>query len=64
MKKLLLTFICIFCLSGCFKRDSMENINIYTTIYPIEYITNRLYGDYYFQYLFNKIGGNRSFYKE
>jgi len=46
VKKLLLTFICIFCLSGCFKRDSMENINIYTTIYPIEYITNRLYGDY------------------
>lgn len=30
-------------LTGC-KRDSMENITIYTTTYPIEYITNRLYG--------------------
>lgn len=46
MKKLLMLFICILCLSGCFKRDSMEDITIYTTIYPIEYITGRLYGDY------------------
>lgn len=34
-------------LSGClFKRDSMENINIYTTIYPLNYLTTYLYGDY------------------
>lgn len=46
MKKILLLFTGILCLTGCFKRDTMENINIYTTIYPIEYITNRLYGDY------------------
>ena len=26
--------------------DTMEDINIYTTIYPINYITERLYGDY------------------
>lgn len=45
MKKILL-IICILCLSGCFKRDTMEDISIYTTIYPIEYITNRLYGNY------------------
>jgi len=48
MKKYLLiavTLIMIFTLSGC-KKDSMEGINIYTTIYPIEYITTKLYGDY------------------
>ena len=32
------------CLTGCFKMDKMEDINIATTIYPIEYVTNRLYG--------------------
>lgn len=46
MKKIILTLICILCLSGCFKRDSMENITIHTTIYPTEYITERLYGKY------------------
>ncbi len=32
--------------TGCslFKRDNMENINIITTIYPLEYSTNYLYG--------------------
>lgn len=34
------------CLTGCIKRDSMEDITIYTTNYPIEYITKRLYGDH------------------
>ena len=34
-------------LTGCLlKRDTMENINIYTTIYPLNYLTNYLYGDY------------------
>jgi len=34
-------------LTGClFKRDTMEDINIYTTIYPLNYLTNYLYGDY------------------
>lgn len=46
MKKIILFIICILCLSGCFKRDSMENINIYTTIYPIQFITESLYGEY------------------
>jgi zinc transport system substrate-binding protein len=32
--------------SGCFKRDDMEDIQIYTTVYPITYIINELYGDY------------------
>ena len=46
MKKIfisLLLVIVTLSLTGC-KRDSMENITIYTTTYPIEYITNRLYG--------------------
>ena len=47
MKKLL-TFLAIIVLlipTGCaIKRDTLENITIYTTAYPIEYITNSLYG--------------------
>ncbi len=31
-------------ISGCFKKDTMEGITIHTTVYPIEYITNYLYG--------------------
>ena len=32
-------------LSGCvFKRDTMENIDIYTTVYPINYLIKSLYG--------------------
>jgi len=46
MKKIIVIFVCIICLTGCFKRDTMEDINIYTTIYPIEYITNILYGEH------------------
>lgn len=48
MKKFLcfLSVIMCFCLTGCIKRDSMEEISIYTSVYPIEYITSRLYGDH------------------
>ena len=35
----------LFSLTGCFKRDDMEGINIITTIYPIEYVEKRLYGE-------------------
>ena len=47
MKKIILLLIIIIILSGCtlFKRDNMENINIITTIYPVEYITNYIYGN-------------------
>lgn len=38
--------ILVFSLTGCLKRDTMEDITIYTTNYPTEYITRRLYGDY------------------
>lgn len=33
-------------LTGCFKRDQLENISIITTIYPLEYVTNILYGEH------------------
>ena len=36
--------LCISVLTACFKRDNFEGINIHTTVYPIEYITNSLYG--------------------
>ena len=49
MKKIVSIFILtvlVFSLTGCLKRDTMEDITIYTTNYPTEYITNRLYGEY------------------
>ena len=49
MKKILviIIFISYFLLSGCnIKKDNFEDIDIYTTTYPIEYITNILYGDH------------------
>lgn len=45
MKKILFSIACCFLLTGCIKRDSMEDITIYTSVYPIEYITYRLYGE-------------------
>lgn len=47
MKKFFYLFGVIMCffLTGCIKRDSMDDITIYTSVYPIEYITNRLYGE-------------------
>lgn len=49
MKKIISIFVLIisvFCLGGCFNKNSMENITIYTTSYPIEFIVNRLYSDH------------------
>ena len=44
--KILLLIVCTsFVLSGCFKMDDMEGINIITTVYPLEYVSNKLYGD-------------------
>ena len=43
----LLLIVAVLSLStACFKRDDMENISIYTTVYPITYIINSLYGNY------------------
>lgn len=44
-KILLLTSI-VLSLTGCLKRDSYENITIYTTVYPVEFITESLYKDH------------------
>ena len=47
MKKLLLLLSLLLIPMGCsIRRDNMENITIYTTSYPIEYITDTLYGEY------------------
>ncbi len=43
-KLLLLTLATMTLLTGCFKRDNMDNISIYTTTYPIEYLVNYIYG--------------------
>lgn len=48
LKNIILLFLVIVvCIltSGCFKRDAMENIEIITTAYPIEYVVNKLYKD-------------------
>lgn len=48
MKKIkLLLIICLIsiCFTGCFKTDDMEDIDIITTNYAIEYATKRLYGE-------------------
>jgi len=37
--------ITLIAVTGCFKKDSLENVTIYTTNYPVEYITGKLYGD-------------------
>lgn len=33
-------------LTGCFKRDNLEGVEIITTTYPIEFVTNYLYGEH------------------
>ncbi|MDD2203123.1 MAG: metal ABC transporter substrate-binding protein [Bacilli bacterium] len=37
--------ITLIAVTGCFKKDSLENVTIYTTNYPVEYITEKLYGN-------------------
>ncbi len=43
--KIFVLIILMVCLSGCFKKDTLEDITIYTTNYPTEYITKYIYGD-------------------
>lgn len=46
-KLLILLFAIIMILPGCsFTKDSMEDITIYTTIYPVRYLIDNLYGEY------------------
>lgn len=46
MKKILLICLLLFTLTGCIKKDNFEDVSIYTTIYPIEYIVDYLYGEH------------------
>ena len=47
MKKIFLLLLAVFLTTGCnLFKDNLENAKIYTTVYPIEYLTNVLYGDY------------------
>ncbi len=46
MKKILIVILISLMLittTGCIKRDKMEDIDVITTIYPIEFVMNRLY---------------------
>ena len=44
--KLILVLVITILLTGCLKDNNMENIDIYTTSYPIQYVTERLYGEH------------------
>jgi len=44
--KTLATLFLFFVITGCMANDSMDNISIHTTAYPIEYVTERLYGNH------------------
>lgn len=49
MKKmfhLIAVFLVCISFSGCFKKDNLEDITIYSTVYPTEYIVNELYGSH------------------
>lgn len=47
MKKLkYLLLIVLFCLTGCIKSNSMDDIKIITSVYPIEYVVDYLYGEH------------------
>jgi len=47
MKKLkYLVLAALFCLTGCIKSNSMDDIKIATSVYPIEYVVKTLYGDH------------------
>ena len=49
IRNLLLVFIMMLLLSGCSLKldsNSMDNINIYTTLYPINYLITNLYGEH------------------
>ncbi|MDE5630460.1 MAG: metal ABC transporter substrate-binding protein [Bacilli bacterium] len=44
IKIILIIGIILPLLTGCFKRDNMDNISIYSTVYPIEYLVKNIYG--------------------
>ena len=47
MKKYIILITCIlFMATGCFGTKNFDDDVTYTTLYPIEYVTNEIYGDY------------------
>lgn len=47
MKKLFLLILAIFLTAGCsLTKDDLEGATIYTTVYPIKFLTENLYGNY------------------
>lgn len=47
LKKIILLILPIILITGCsFTKDNLENATVYTTIYPVEYLTKYLYQDY------------------
>lgn len=46
MKRISLLLLIIICLTGCIKRDNMENIKIVTTNYPNYFLIKKIYGNY------------------
>ena len=48
MKKIkyLISIITLLCLTGCFKDSVMNDITISTSVYPIQYIVDTLYGEH------------------
>lgn len=47
IKKIFLLGLASFLMTGCsLTKDSLEDATIYTTVYPIEYLTEFLYSDY------------------
>lgn len=46
LKLLIIPLLLVVFTTGCFKKDNLEGIEIVTTAYPYEYVTNMLYGEY------------------
>ena len=46
-KKLAILILSIFLLTGCslFKSDALQDVDVYTTTYPVKYLIDYLYGD-------------------
>ncbi len=43
-KLIIILFLVVFTLTGCIKRDTMDQIEIKTTVYPIEFLIDGIYG--------------------
>ena len=46
LKKISILFLTLLCLTGCNTKSNMEDINIYTTSYPLNFLINKLYEDH------------------